>query len=146
MNQKNIDYRKSEKNNNTTIPRAIRYHPNTLKSCFLIYPIRNLNARIETTKETKVPTIRIMASVPVKFRPNFTSFNKLAPNMVGIARKKVYSAATVLEVPSRIPPMIVAPERDVPGMTAKSWNTPIKNAVFHPISTTELIEAVLFLL
>ena len=66
--------------------------------------------------------------------------------MVGIARKKVYSAATVLEVPSRIPPMIVAPERDVPGMTAKSWNTPIKNAVFHPISATELIEAVLFLL
>ena len=85
MNQKNIDYRKSEKNNNTTIPRTIRYHPNTLKSCFLIYPIRNLIARIETTKETKVPTIKIIASVPVKFRPNFTSFNKLAPNMVGIA-------------------------------------------------------------
>ena len=37
--------------------------------------------------------------------------------MTGIARKKVNSAATVLEVPTRIPPMIVEPERDVPGIT-----------------------------
>ena len=37
--------------------------------------------------------------------------------MTGIARKKVNSAATVLEVPTRIPPMIVEPDRDVPGIT-----------------------------
>ena len=42
-------------------------------------------------------------------------FRRLAPNMTGIPRKKVNSAATVREVPTRIPPIMVEPERDVPG-------------------------------
>ena len=43
-----------------------------------------------------------------------------APNITGIARKNVNSAATYLEVPSNNAPMIVAPERDVPGTSERT--------------------------
>ena len=45
--------------------------------------------------------------------------------MTGIPRKKVNSDATVLEQPSIIAPRIVAPDLDVPGTRARSWNKPI---------------------
>ena len=70
----------------TRIPRMILYQPNTLKSCFLIYPIRNLMARTDTTKDTTTPTIRMISSVELKAKPNLTSFRRLAPNITGIAR------------------------------------------------------------
>ena len=98
-------------------PRMIRYHPNTLKSCFLIYPIKNLITTSDTANATTIPTTRITTSweVIVAFIKNFAPFKRLAPNITGIARKNVYSAATVLEIPSNNAPTIVAPERDVPG-------------------------------
>ena len=77
-------------------------------------------ARIDTTKDTSTPTIRMINSVELKAKPNFTSFRRLAPNITGIARKKVNSAATVREVPARIPPIMVDPEREVPGITRSS--------------------------
>ena len=70
-------------------------------------------------------------SVPVKEKPNFRIFRRLAPNMTGIPRKKVNSAATVREVPARIPPIMVEPERDVPGTTESTWNRPMMNAVLN---------------
>ena len=82
-----------------------------------MYPIRNLIAITETTNATTIPTIRIINSVPVKENPNLRSFRRLAPNITGIPRKKVNSAATVREVPARIPPILVEPEREVPGIT-----------------------------
>ena len=49
--------------------------------------------------------------------------------ITGIARKKVNSAATVLDIPIIIAPRIVAPERDVPGSAAAtSWQKPMINA------------------
>lgn len=45
-------------------------------------------------------------------------FQQLAPNIAGIARKKVNSAAAVLETPSSSAPTMVAPEREVPGNIA----------------------------
>ena len=47
-----------------------------------------------------------------------TSFNRLAPNIAGIARKNVNSAAAVLDTPNNNAPTIVAPEREVPGKIA----------------------------
>jgi len=45
--------------------------------------------------------------------------------MTGTARKKVNSAAVVLESPIRIPPRMVAPDLEVPGkMAAISWKSP----------------------
>lgn len=72
----------------------------------------------DTIKLTAVPNNNTIASVAVKLNPNFTSFSKLAPNIVGIAKKNVNSAAIVLDNPIAIPPRIVAPEREVPGNTA----------------------------
>ena len=72
----------------------MRYQPNTLKSCFLMYPIKNLIAKIETKNATNVPVPNIIASADVKTNPNFNIFNKLAPNITGIAKKKVNSAVT----------------------------------------------------
>ena len=62
-------------------------------------------------------------------KPNFKSLSKLAPNITGIARKNVNSAATSLEVPSIIAPRIVAPDLDVPGIKDNTWKAPIKSAV-----------------
>ena len=86
---------------------------------------------METTNATTIPTIRIITSVPVKEKPNFRIFRRLAPNMTGIPRKKVNSAATVREVPARIPPIMVEPERDVPGTTESTWNRPMMSAVLN---------------
>ena len=102
------------------IPSTIRYQPKTLKSCFLMYPIRNLIARMDIPKATNIPTRSTASSVPVKLKPNFKSFKKLAPNITGIARKNVNSAANSLDVPIKIPPIMVEPERDVPGIKERT--------------------------
>ena len=82
--------------------------------------MRNLIARMETANETTVPNKSRNTCIPVKFNPNLISFKKLAPNIAGIARKNVNSAATPLDTPMRSAPTIVAPERDVPGISANA--------------------------
>jgi hypothetical protein len=37
-------------------------------------------------------------------------------------------------MPRRIPPMMVAPEREVPGIRASSWKIPINSASLKEIS------------
>ena len=71
---------------------------------------------IDTTKAEIIPAANITSSAPVRAKPNFTSFNKLAPNMTGIAIKKLNSAPMYLEQPKINAPKIVAPEREVPGI------------------------------
>lgn len=58
-------------------------------------------------KDITVPTSRQASSIPVNANPNFSTFRRLAPNITGIARKKVNSAATVLDIPIIIAPRIV---------------------------------------
>lgn len=66
--------------------------------------------------------------------------------MTGIARKKVNSAATVLDTPIKSAPTIVAPDLEVPGNTpAINWKTPMISAVWYVISDKELIFGFLFL-
>ena len=74
--------------------------------------------KIDTKNDTSIPMIKTPASSVVKDKPNFTSFNRLAPNITGIARKNVNSAATLLDTPMSSAPTIVAPEREVPGKNA----------------------------
>ena len=115
------------------MPKIMRYQPNILKSCFFIYPIKKRMTKTETRNATNIPTNKIVRSIPVKTAPlpkNLTSFSKLAPSMTGIAKKKVNSAATVLDTPIKSAPTIVAPERDVPGkIVAINWKNPIISAV-----------------
>ena len=80
--------------------------------------MKNLIVNILTTKATSIPITNNNNSAVVKAKPNLTNFNKLAPNITGIAKKKVNSAATVRLTPINKAPTIVAPERDVPGNTA----------------------------
>ena len=74
-------------------------------------------AIIETKNATTTPVTSVRTSAGVNVKPNFTSFSRLAPNITGIARKKVNSAATHQELPTTKPPKILQPERDVPGIT-----------------------------
>lgn len=70
---------------------------------------------IDTINAEAMPVTRIVNSFPENANPNLTSFKRLAPNITGIARKKVNSAATVLDTPIKRAPKMVAPEREVPG-------------------------------
>ena len=101
---------------------------------------------MDTTNATRIPTTRIITSLAVNAKPNFTSFRRLAPNITGIARKNVNSAATVLEVPTKIPPIIVEPEREVPGITESTWNIPINNAVLKDMDSNDVQVGLLRLL
>ena len=78
-------------------------------------------AQTDTKNADTIPKTKINNSVIEKFSPTFKMYFKnlkpLAPNITGIPRKKVNSAATVREVPARIPPIMVEPEREVPGIT-----------------------------
>ena len=97
-----------------------------------MYPIRNLIAHTDTINETIVPTASTTSSKPVNTNPNLTSLSKLAPNITGIAKKNVNSAAISLDTPINNAPTIVAPERDVPGKTAAiTWNKPIIRAALY---------------
>ena len=85
---------------------------------------------MDTINAEAMPVTRIVNSFPENANPNLTSFKRLAPNITGIARKKVNSAATVLDTPIRSAPKMVAPEREVPGKTAAiSWKNPMIKAV-----------------
>ena len=72
----------------------------------------------DTTKATAIPTNRITYSNAVNETPNFTIRSKEAPNITGIPKTNVYSAAAFLPTPNSNAPRIVAPEREVPGNTA----------------------------
>ena len=50
--------------------------------------------------------------------------------MVGMARKKLNSAAARLSTPSSTPPTMVAPERDTPGIIDTHCISPTPSAVF----------------
>src|SRR5699024_9766727 len=130
----------------TSTPSTILYQPKALKSCFLIYPIRNLIARMDTTQATTTPVTSIRISPEVNVKPNFKSYRMLTTNISSISRNNVNSAATVLDVPTRIPPMMVDPEREVPGITDSTWKTPIRNAVLKLISSREVQTGRRFLL
>ena len=74
----------------------------------------------ETAKAVIIPTKRITNSVTVKPKPNLIILISDAPSIAGTARKNVNSEATLLELPSMIPPRIVEPEREVPGMSERA--------------------------
>ena len=80
--------------------------------------------RIETTKAVISPVASTASSVALIAKPSsatyFTHFNSPQPNITGIARKNVNSAAAVLEQPHSMPPMMVDPDRDVPGIIAST--------------------------
>ena len=59
---------------------------------------------------------------PTAARAPSTGCTPPAPISVGIARKKLNSVAALRDRPSSMPPMIVAPERLVPGIMPRHWH------------------------
>ena len=77
-----------------------------------------------------------LALIAAPLSANLAILSKLAPNMTGMARKNVNSAATARVQPSSRPPMIVDPERDVPGTSERTWKQPMPIAVLYVTSST----------
>ena len=103
----------------TTAPSPILYHPNDEKLCFFTKFIKNLMESKDTAKATTIPMIKYPISAPRSLLPsmiNIRIFKALAPSITGIAKKKVNSAPAGLSMPIKSAPMMVAPERDVPGI------------------------------
>ena len=97
----------------------------------------------ETTNATTQPTPRIAASDAPNVPPlikNLTSLSALAPNMTGMAKKNVNLLATARVQPKSKPPIMVEPERDVPGTSESTWNKPIPKAVFQDRSSSVAME------
>ena len=59
--------------------------------------------------------------------------------MVGMAKKKENSVAVLRCKPANIPAIIVAPEREVPGIMAKHWAKPTIRACFQVISSKRTV-------
>ena len=81
--------------------------------------------------DTAIATRRSEISVPETVFPssaNLAIFKSDAPIITGIAMKKENSALAVRETPLNIPPRMVEPDLDVPGMSDKTWNEPIISA------------------
>ena len=76
----------------TMILSTMRYQPKALKPCCLMDCIRKRMAKIETAKATIMPTGRMPSSPPAK-RWNLSSLISEPPNIAGMARKNVNSAA-----------------------------------------------------
>ena len=64
-----------------------------------------------------------------------------AAAIVGIARKNENSAAAGRSSPISMPPTIVAPDRDTPGISASVWQTPMPNAWPIGVSSTSRTSA-----
>jgi len=107
----------------TIAPSAILYIPKALKLCFFTKLIRNSITISDTAKETAIPINSSTISNGDAVNParmNFSTFSKDAPSITGIARKKENSADAVRDTPVSIPPRMVAPEREVPGISDKT--------------------------
>ena len=97
--------------------------PKALKLCFFTKLIRNSITISDTTKETAIPIKSSTSSKGDAVNPariNLSTLSKDAPSITGIARKKENSADAVRDTPVSIPPSIVAPEREVPGISDKT--------------------------
>ena len=59
--------------------------------------------------------------------------------MVGTASKKVNSTKSLRESRLQSPPIIIAPDRDTPGMMASVWNSPKIRAFLYEIVEISII-------
>ena len=76
-------------------------------------------------KAVTKPTSKTIPPSGVNSLKFLTISKPVAANIVGMAKRKENSVAATLFIPRRRPPMMVAPERDVPGTIARDWKIPI---------------------
>ena len=89
---------------------------------------RNLIASRAVINEPINPTISKETSCEEKLKSLFIKSRAVAPAMVGIASRNENSTAAILFNPKNIPPIMVAPALETPGIIEIDWQTPIKKA------------------
>ena len=90
-------------------------------------------------KDTINPIIKLDISPLPSSAWCLTTSNKVAANITGRAPKNENSVAVFLFKLHSIPPTIVAPEREVPGINENAWAIPIKRDCLYVISFKSFI-------
>ena len=98
-----------------------------MNECFFTKSVKNLSVARDTKKAT-APAIPSMmnacAGILIEFWLQYEAksaiLSRLAAPITGIAAKNENSAALFLGIPSILDPMMVAPDREVPGIIAKA--------------------------
>ena len=93
-----------------------------------MYERNHRTAIVATMNDVTHPMAIIAASCPLIEDPVFRRSSAVAASMVGMARMKENSTIVVRLSPTSNPPMIVAAERDTPGMMAMDWKSPMMTA------------------
>src|SRR5574344_951626 len=110
----------------------ILYHPKALKPYLVRNPTNHFMAKMATKKAITHPTISRVMFCEVAHElssPNMSSkSSKVAPAIVGTARKNENSAAFLRVNFCCIPPTIVDILRLIPGMTDRHWKQPMRKA------------------
>ncbi len=86
-------------------------------------------ARVPAKKAEMKPAMMIGRGVSRPVVMTSRKVTRPAPAIAGMARRKEKRAAAVLERPARRPPVMVMPERDVPGMRASICMQPMAIAL-----------------
>src|SRR5688572_9583045 len=111
-----------------TTPNTMRYQANIANEWRLTKRMKNLTASNALTNDTmQLMTIGPASSPAIAVRSFHNSYT-VAEIRTGTATKKENSAAVLRDRPQSRPPMIVAPERLVPGMSDNAWNAPSLSA------------------
>ena len=74
----------------------------------------------DTANATTQPKPNAQSSCAENAKPNLIRLIRLQPNRPGTARKNVNSAAATRDTPIKSAPIMVAPEREVPGIIAST--------------------------
>ena len=90
-------------------------------------------------KAVTKPTAKKGRSLMLRWSRDMNRSKPVARNMVGMARKKENSVAALRDNPVNRPPMMVAPEREVPGMSENTWATPSLSASRQSMSSTSVM-------
>src|SRR5512143_484155 len=118
-------------------PNTMRYQANTSKVRWETKRTSHFTTTNALANAMTKPSAKTAASDPDR-RSRFShSSSPVAANITGMASRKENSAAAGRATPTSNAPMIVAPERDTPGMSEHSCAIPIHSAVAYPICITD---------
>lgn len=81
-----------------------------------------------TMKDVIKPMVSSINSLPVKVPAVFIRSRPVAASIVGMARRKENSTMVARLMPSDNPPIMVAAERETPGIMESDWYKPIIKA------------------
>jgi len=103
----------------TRAPKRNRYQANGKKSLVWTYRSKKPILAIPAMHETAVPIIKFEV-IPDEFEITPGSLTMAAPKMIGVDSKNENRADPALVIPMSNPVVIVMPERETPGIMART--------------------------